>query len=90
MLNNRSFWIAQMAGLSLLYAASAWLALNGQPMHLAVKISALLLAAHVLEIPLALSKLKSQQPSLARLVPLTILYGLLWWIPARRGIFQVK
>lgn len=90
MLNQKPFWLVQMLGLSALYLAALWLAINGQPMHLAVKISVLLLAAHVLEIPLALSKLKSKQPSLARLIPLTILFGLIWWIPARRGVFAVK
>lgn len=90
MLNQKPFWLVQMIGLSALYAYSLWLALSGQPTHMAVLVSALLLGAHVLEIPLAMSQLKAKQPSMARLIPLTILFGLIWWIPARRGVFEVK
>ena len=90
MLNQKPFWLVQMIGLSALYAYSLWLALSGQPTHMAVLVSALLLGAHVLEIPLAMRQLKAKQPSMARLIPLTILFGLIWWIPARRGVFEVK
>lgn len=90
MLNNRNFWIAQMIALSLFYIAAIALAISGQPMHWVVKVSILLLALHVLEIPNTIRILKPKQPSLPRLLVMTLLFGLVWWIPARRGLFQVK
>ncbi|MES2489651.1 MAG: hypothetical protein V4607_07640 [Pseudomonadota bacterium] len=90
MMNNKSFWIAQMAALGLVYALGLFFGLSGQHTHPTVLISVLLLAAHALEIPLALYMLKGRSASLPRLLVLTLLFGLIWWIPARRGIFQVN
>ena len=90
MMNNKSFWGAQMLALSLLYVYALCVGLTGQHSHPTVLISALLLAAHALEIPLALYVLKGRSASLPRLLVLTLLFGLIWWIPARRGIFKVN
>ena len=90
MMNNKSFWGVQMAALSLLYVSALWVFLAGEHTHPTVLISALLLAAHALEIPLAFYVLKGRSASAARVIPLTLLFGLIWWIPARRGIFKVK
>ena len=90
MMNNKSFWGAQMAALSLVYIYALFVGLSGQHTHPTVLIAALLLAAHALEIPLALYVLRGRSASLPRLLVLTLLFGLIWWIPARRGIFQVN
>ena len=90
MMNNKSFWGVQMAALSLLYVYALFVGLSGQHTHPTVLISALLLAAHALEIPLALYVLRGRSASLPRLLVLTLLFGLIWWIPARRGIFKLN
>ena len=90
MLDKPLFWTSQMARLIAVYLVAAWKLLQGDSSHIIVIIAAVLLAAHALEIPLAWRVLKDRAPSPARLLPLTLLFGLIWWIPARRGIFPVK
>lgn len=90
MTNNRNFWYALMFGALALYAVACYLALQGPPYPRLVYVVAILLALHVLEIPMAWAKLKEQNPQPLRLVVATILFGLLWWVPARRGLVPVR
>ena len=90
MLANRNFWIAQMLGLSLLYTAGLVLAIQGQTGHILVKLDLVILAAHLLEIPWAFKVLKERDPQPLRVVVMTFVFGLLWWVPARRGLFAVN
>lgn len=90
MLTQKNFWLLLMAGLSLFYFYAANLAYHGQTQHWTVWVALALLVAHVTEIPLALRALKSQHPTMPRLLILTLLYGLLWWVPAKRGMFKVR
>lgn len=90
MLNSKPFLFGSMFGCCVIYLAALWLALQGHTTHGLVIAAAVLLIAHALEIPLALRKLQKLDPSLPRLVVLTLLFGLLWWVPARRGLFPVR
>lgn len=90
MLNKPVFWISQMVFLVAVYLLAAFKLAQGDSSSLIVTIAAVLLAAHALEIPLAYRVLKDKAPSTARLLPLTLLFGLIWWIPARRGLFKVN
>jgi hypothetical protein len=90
MTNNKSFWGVQMAALLLVYAAALFIGLSGNHDHIIVTIAVVLLAAHALEIPLSLYMLRGRSASLPRLLVLTLLFGLIWWVPARRGLFPVK
>jgi hypothetical protein len=89
-LNNRNFWIANILGLLVIYAGGLWFALQGQTSHWLVLLSVVILVAHVLEIPLAFSQLKALNPQPLRVVVLTFVVGLLWWVPAKRGLFAVR
>ena len=90
MTNNKSFWGVQMAALLAVYAAALFIGLSGDHDHIIVKIGAILLVAHALEIPLSLYMLRGRSASLPRLLVLTLLFGLIWWVPARRGLFSVN
>jgi cytochrome c biogenesis protein CcdA len=90
MTNNRNFWYALMGGAVLFYIAAAVLALRGQPYPRTVYVALILLGLHVLEIPLAFNKLKGMNPQPLRLLLMTVLFGLLWWVPARRGLLAVR
>jgi hypothetical protein len=83
------FWYALMGGLLALYALAIVVALQGQVTHVAVRLTLAILVAHVLELPLAFRMLKDRQPRAARVVVATLLFGLLWWLPARRGLLPV-
>jgi hypothetical protein len=86
MFDRRGFWLSQMLVLILFYAAAIAFCLSGQAAHLVVKIAAVLLAAHVLEIPIAFYVLRERNPQTLRVIVATLLFGLVWWIPAKRGV----
>jgi len=90
MTSNKGLWLVQIAGLTLFYLVAAYFAANGQTQHWTVYGAALLLAAHALELPLAWLRLRALNPQPLRLLVLTLLYGLLWWVPAQRGLFKVR
>ena len=87
MLDNKNFWLALGVGLLAIYGAGLLFLIQGQPGHVLVRLSAIILVAHVLEIPLAFARLREKKPSALRLVALTFVFGLVWWVPARRGVF---
>ncbi len=90
MLDNRSFWIANILGLLAVYAGGLWCLAQGQTGHWLVLLSAVILVAHLLEIPLAFSRLRPLNPQPLRVMLMTLVFGLLWWVPARRGLFRVR
>lgn len=90
MLNNKNFWIAQMVGLGLLYALGIFLWAQGQATHPLALLCVVIVALHVLEIPWAFKVLKARNPQPLRVLLMTLVFGLLWWVPAQRGLFAVR
>ena len=90
MVNSKTFWIAQMVGLIAFYGYAASHFVNGGMEHRSVWVAAIILGLHVLEIPLAFAMLKGRGASPLRVIALTQLFGLVWWVPAKRGIFPVR
>jgi hypothetical protein len=89
MLDNRNFWLAGMIALGLLYLAAAVLVVQGQAAHVVVRLAWIILAVHVLELPIAFHQLKGRNAQLLRVVVATLLFGALWWMPARRGLVKL-
>jgi len=89
-MNGKPFWIVQNIALLGLYAAASVLCSAGQSGHVVVLIAAVVLAAHVLEIPLAFKVLKDRKPAALRVILGTFLFGFTWWLPAKRGIYPVR
>jgi hypothetical protein len=90
MLKQRGFWYLMMAACLLVYVAGAVLAWRGELRHPVVLLSAVLLVAHVLEIPMAFKRLSGRNPQPLRVIVATTLFGLLWWVPASRGLLAVR
>ena len=92
MLNNKGFWIFNNVALCVFYIAALYFVFiaGAGISHPLVLVAALIVAAHVLEIPLALKILAPQKPSVARAILGTTLFGFTWWLPAKRGIYAVK
>ena len=90
MTNNKNFWLAQMIGASIIYAIAAVMCLQGHSDARLVLVVGIILGLHVLEIPLAFRILKGRDAQPLRVIVLTFLFGLLWWIPARRGLLPVR
>lgn len=87
MTNKAGFWLTLIAGLSVFYVYALVLLAQGVREHWVLTLSMVLLAAHALELPLARRALKGRDLAYGRVALLTVLYGLLWWVPASRGVF---
>ncbi|MDO9451670.1 MAG: hypothetical protein Q7J29_02300 [Stagnimonas sp.] len=90
MTNTKGFWIVQMVGLTAFYAWAAMHFLQGDSGHRSVLVAAIILGLHVLEVPLAFVMLKGRNAQPLRVIACTLLFGLIWWVPAKRGIFAVN
>lgn len=88
MTKTKNFWIAQIIGLFAFYAWAGW-HLAQDDGHRSVLIAAVILALHVLEVPLAFFMLKGRDANPLRVIICTLAVGLLWWVPAKRGLFAV-
>ena len=89
MLNNRNFWIGFCALVALFYAVAAVQALQYGFAPRIVRFALIVLAVHVMEMPLAFKRLADRKPQPLRVVALTLLFGAAWWMPAQRGLFPV-
>jgi len=89
MLDSRLFWRANQALILAVYVAGVVLAVTGRGDHIVARTAAIVPLVHLLEIPLAMRVLKEKKPAIGRLLVGTLLFGLFWWIPARRGLVQV-
>lgn len=90
MLQRKAFWIAQMLGLLAFYAWAGLHLAQGDSGHRSVWVAAIILGLHALEIPLAFYRLRGRGAQPLRVVLATQLFGLLWWVPASRGIFALR
>lgn len=90
MLDNKMLWLAQNLALMAFWLAALALLALGQSGHWLVLLAAVILAAHVLEVPLAFMLLRGRNAAPLRLVLMTLLFGYTWWLPARRGIYALR
>lgn len=90
MTSRKGFWIASMTGLIAFYAYAGMHLLQGDSGHRSVLVASIFLGLHVLEVPLAFWMLKGRDPQALRVIAGTLLFGLIWWVPARRGILAVR
>ena len=90
MTQKKPFWQVLMAGLLLFYAYAAFMGLTHGLMQRPVLLALAFFAAHVLEMPIAFRKLKALNPDPARVMVATFVFGLVWWIPASRGLIAVR
>lgn len=88
MMDSKAFWLANNAVILALYGVAAVLFSQGQDSHWLVILAAVIVVAHVLEIPLAMKVLKDRHPSMGRLIVGTVLFGFTWWLPAKKGVYQ--
>ena len=90
MTQTKGFWLVLMAGVLVFYAYASLQFLAHGLMQRPVLVALAFLVAHVLEIPVAFSRLRDREPDPTRVVIATLVFGLTWWIPASRGLFAVK
>jgi hypothetical protein len=90
MLDNKAFWALQNLALIAFWLAALVLIGDGRSGHWLVIVAAVVLAAHVLELPLAFMVLRGRNAVPLRVALMTLAFGYTWWLPARRGVYAVR
>jgi hypothetical protein len=90
MLDNKALWITHNLALIAFWLAALGLLVTGHSQHWLVLVAAVILAAHVLELPLAFMVLRGRNAAPSRVILMTLLFGFTWWLPARRGVYAVS
>jgi hypothetical protein len=91
MLQSRSFWLAQGAGIVLFHLVALFLLLTGMTTGLAgtlVTIWAIVLVIHAGELIAAFVALKGMNVPPLTLIAKTLVFGFIWWLPRRLGVYQ--
>ena len=89
MTHDKRFWQALMFGLLVFYAWALVQGLAHGLMQRPVLLALAFFAAHLIEMPIAFRVLKDRKPDRLRVIAATFVFGLVWWIPAKRGLFAV-
>ena len=91
MLQSRTFWLAQGAGIVLFHLVALFLLLTGKTTGLAgtlVTIWAIVLVIHTGELIAAFVALKGMNVPPLTLIAKTLVFGFIWWLPRRLGVYQ--
>ena len=91
MLQARSFWLAQGVGIVLFHLVALFLLLTGMTTGLAgalVTIWAIVLVIHAGELIAAYIALKGMNVPPLTLIGKTLVFGFIWWLPRRLGVYQ--
>jgi len=84
------FWYPAHCVQIAFWLTALWLLCSGHSGHWVVSLATTMLISHIVELPLVFRMLRERKPAAARVIPLTILFGLTWFVPARRGVFAAN
>ena len=87
MIKNKAVWLGLNAFIVAFWLAAIVMLLSGHPTERLVLIAAVVLVAHVLEMPLAFLMLRGRNVAAGRIILMNLIFGFTWWLPVRRGIY---
>lgn len=87
-MGEQRIWYALQAGLVVFWLAVPLVGLLGFHVPLLTLLAAIILLAHVLEIPLAINRLRGKNIPTGRVVLKTLVFGFTWWLPLSKGFTQ--
>ncbi|HEX4879651.1 MAG TPA: hypothetical protein VFV39_07395 [Limnobacter sp.] len=85
MQEEQRIWYALQAGLVVFWLIVPLVGLLGFHLPWLTMLAAVILLAHVLEIPLAINKLRKLGLPKARVALKTLVFGFTWWLPLSKG-----
>lgn len=90
MLDSKAFWVAQGIVIVVFHVVAVGTAIASDAglSHPLVLIWLLVLGAHTGECLLAYNALKNKHVALSTLIPKTLVFGFIWWLPHSRGVFR--
>lgn len=84
-MGDQRIWKGLQAGLVGFWLAVPLLEILGYHVPFLTLFAVIILAAHVLEIPLAMNKLRSKNLPAGKVVLKTLVFGFTWWLPLSKG-----
>jgi hypothetical protein len=87
MLRNPRFWILQNLLTVAFWLTALGFIATGQTQRRLPLIAAIVLAAHVLELPLAFRLLRGRGLPPLKIVGMTLVFGYTWWMPVHRRVY---
>lgn len=91
MLYSRSFWLAQGLAIVLFHLLALVLLLTGNTSGFGgtlVTIWAIVLILHIGELVVAFIALKGMNVSPLTIIGKTLVFGFIWWLPRRLGVYR--
>lgn len=88
MQEEQRIWYGLQAGLVVFWLIVAVVGLMGFDLPWLNTLAVIIFVAHVLEIPLAMNKLRSQQVPAGKVALKTLVFGFTWWLPLSKGYTQ--
>ena len=89
LLDRKEFWLGAMALIAFIYLIALVLLLLVGTHNPLVRLAVFMLIVHAIELPIAFKRLAPLKPNPQKLVPLVLLFGAAWWVPAQKGMFPV-
>lgn len=88
MLHSRSFWLAQGVAIVLFHLLALVLLLTGNVDHPLVVLWGIVLVIHAGELVAAFIALKGLNVPPLTVIAKTLIFGFIWWLPRRLGVYQ--
>ena len=88
MLHSRSFWLAQGVAIVLFHLLALVLLLTGNAYHPVVMLWGIVLVIHAGELVAAFIALKGMNVPPLTVIAKTLIFGFIWWLPRRLGVYQ--
>lgn len=88
MKSDQKVWYVLQAGLVVFWLIVPIVGLIGYEVPLLTMLALFIFVAHVLEIPLAINKLRGKDIPSGRVVLNTLIFGFTWWLPVSKGLIK--
>ena len=87
-MDEQRIWYGLQAGLVVFWLAVPLVGLLGFNVPALTLLAGIILLAHILEIPLAINRLRGKKIPTGRVVLKTLIFGFTWWLPLSKGYTQ--
>lgn len=87
-MSGERIWYALQLGLVAFWLLVPLLGLIGYSVPLFNLLALIIFFAHVLEIPLAINKLRALDLSKGKISLNTLVFGFTWWLPVSKGLIK--
>mgnify|MGYP006155388459 FL=1 len=87
-MGEQRIWYGLQAGLVAFWLAVPLVGLLGFHVPALTLLAGIILLAHVLEIPLAINRLRGKNIPVGKVVLKTLVFGFTWWLPLSKGFTQ--